>query len=708
MAGGDGRGPDRPRRTWLLPRPRRLALAAAVVWGAVLLAAFVANHPELARLATLIAGASAGPGDGPGALAAATAAAAGTGTAALVSLACWGYGRAASRLLPPPDRFGALFAEGCRFALGTGIGSLALFAAGHAGLLDGRTGTLLALAGLGLLGTSLATERRRFAATLRAAAAAIRRDAAAWPAVAGTAVAAALVLATALAPPTARDAVTYHLAAPKAYIAANSLVELPWNVHTYLPFNAEMLFTWALLIGPDTSASFLHALFGAVTVAVVFALGARATGRAGWGALAALAFASVPSVVWNAAIAHNEMALALFVTIALAALAAWSCGGGRRELVWFGVALGLALATKHTALGLGLLGALTVLVRVARAPRSSRAALAADATAAAGVAALFPLPWYVQNVIRTGNPLYPYFWQLFPTHHPVWDAERAAVLELYLRSTYGAGGGLLGLAALPWEVSVRALDNVPRYFDGVVGPAFLLAAPVAVALFASRRSRVAAEWRAAGALVALGLVVWAGQSQQIRFLVPYLPLASVLSVVALAGLTRFGSARRALVAFVAAIAAANLGVAAAGVAAANPFPVVLGRESRDAYLARRLPYYRFYALLEREMGPDDRVFLVDMGNDTYTLGPRAISDSVLEHYTLARIVERAATPAEVAAAFEALGATHLLVGEDILLDPAYTPFDEAGAARWAAFLAGHTRRVASDRAIALYRIKERR
>jgi hypothetical protein len=492
---------------------------------------------------------------------------------------------------------------------------------------------------------------------------------------------------------------------PKQYVAANAIVEAPFNVHSYLPFSTEMLYTWVLLVGPDLAAQVLHALFGAVVAAVVFVYGARVGGAPRWGALAAALWVTVPSVAWNAGIAHNEMPMALAVTVAFLALASWYETRRTADLAWFALAYGLSLGAKHTTLVLAPVFALVVLWRLRTDPPEAQVRNAAVAVAVCALALVFPAAWYAQNLLRTGNPIFPYFWSAFPSHSPVWDADRVAVLEGYLRTTYG-NATLAGQLRLPWDVSLLGREDVPRRFDGDLGPAFLLVAPFVAWLVVRRPAAVAVRWRVTGLLVALAFLTWASQSQQIRFLLPFVPAAIALAIVAATSRHLRPGVRRAIVAGLAATVAVDAGVLVAGVAAASPLRAAVGLEPRDVYLSRRLGYYGYYLLLEREMRPGDRVLLVDMRNDTYDLDAPALSDSVLEDYTVGKIVNAAAGPDDVYAAMRSLGVTYILSRDEILLDPRFTPFeDDAARDRWLAFLARHSKRRAGAGSFALYALE---
>jgi hypothetical protein len=123
-----------------------------------------------------------------------------------------------------------------------------------------------------------------------------------------------------------------------------------------------------------------------------------------------------------------------------------------------------------------------------------------------------------------------------------------------------------------------------------------------------------------------------------------------------------------------------IGAAAAGVpvilawfVTLDPVRVVLGGESRSAYLARRLDYYPYYQVINERLSPTDRVWLINMRRDSYHIDRPYFSDFVFEDYTLAQYVRDARQAADVLARARAAGITHVLVRHDVLLDYATSP-----------------------------------
>jgi hypothetical protein len=169
-------------------------------------------------------------------------------------------------------------------------------------------------------------------------------------------------------------------------------------------------------------------------------------------------------------------------------------------------------------------------------------------------------------------------------------------------------------------------------------------------------------------------------TQQIRFLLPALPALAV--AMAASGMAAERSARSRLLRWLfMGAAAAGVPVILAWFATLDPVRVVLGGESRSAYLARRLDYYPYYEVVNREVPPSARVWLINMRRDTYHLERAHVADFVFEDYSLTRYVRDAASPDDVRGRLRAEGITHVLVRHDQLFDYARSPIVDDARSR---------------------------
>lgn len=628
---------------------------------------------------------------------------AGTTLAALIGLAWYGLGAAITPGLPGlrhrPTREDRTAEIADVTLLGAAAWSLVWFLLGTVYLYRVPVAVIALLAGLGLAAAALARDRPSARAIGRAA----------WSAALALVVTTqALALVAALAPPTAKDTVLYHFALPRAYIAAGGGIEVPYNIAGYYPLGVELHAVWAMLLGAPMSARAGEAaagatffLFAPLLVMVVHGW-ARERGLDRAGAVAAaLIVAWVPTAYDVAANAYVDLALAAYTALAVRAFGRWWTTLDARHLVWITVGIGGALSIKLSAAFVILPLALLALLR-ALGPASGRSgpAIAGSALVALGAGVTLAAPWYIRNWIRTGSPLFPFYLGIWPARAPGWDLERSQLYET-LFSLYGSAQGGLDYLLTPLRLAVAAQPDQPQFYDGVLGIAVAFALPLLA--WALWRRRLDVELRLALLVSACLFVFWLFSSQQLRYLLPALPGLAV--AIAAAGATLGGTRSRALRALILGAAALGVPVTLAWFLTMDPVRVVLGGEDRPEFLRRRLDYYPYYEVVNRELPPTAKVWLINMRRDTYHLERPYFSDFIFEDYTLTRYVRAAAGYEEIRARVRADGITHLLVRHDLLFDYRRSPIvderrtreeNEARLTRLADFFSRGTRLVKGD------------
>jgi hypothetical protein len=637
-------------------------VAGAGLWWLVLAGAFLLGRgDDLGQLPALIAASTSGLVRGPvWGWAGLGASMAGLALAGLIGLAWYGLGHAIAHRLPDwPGAAGTTL-------LGAGAWSLVWFFLGVANLYQVPVALGALLVGLALIWTARPFPRP----------AELAREAGGG-AVVLIVTGQALALIAALAPPTAKDTLLYHFALPKAYLAAGGGIEVPYNIAGYYPLGVELHAVWAMLLGAplgprvgEAAAGATLFLFSPLLALTVFGWARERGLDRGWAATATLMVAWVPTVYDVAASAYVDLALAAYTALAVRGFGRWWVTLEGRHLAWLAAGIGGALSIKLSAafvlLPLALLALLRALIAPAgRGPGTATIAGAAVASLAIGVG--LAAPWYVRNWIRTGSPLFPFYLTIWPAEAPGWDLERSRLYET-LFSLYGDTRTALDYLLTPWRLAVAAQPDQPQFYDGVLGIAVAFALPaVAWALWTRRLDT---ELRLAVVVSAALFGFWLFSSQQLRYLLPALP---GLAVAAAAAGSRLGPAAPAARVLLLAGAALGLPVVLAWFLALDPARVVLGGEGRAEFLRRRLDYYPYYEVVNRELPPDAKVWLINMRRDTYHLERPYFSDFIFEDYTLARLVRSASGVEEIRARVRAAGITHLLVRHDILLDYRRSP-----------------------------------
>lgn len=332
----------------------------------------------------------------------------------------------------------------------------------------------------------------------------------------------------ALTPPTAWDALVYHLTGPKLYAEAHRLVhdiDLP-----YLGFPqwGSMLFTWGLLLAGAAGAQLIHWLFMVLTLMLLPAAVRPVVPGRSW--LAAAILAAVPTAILLAGWAYVEW-LTMFAGLAAFVCLEYAGSSDRRTglSALAGAFTALALAAKYNSAGLAVGLGVWALYRL-RSPRLI-GVYGLGAAAALG-------PFLLKNLILTGNPVYPFF---LPGAY--WDSFRA-----FWYSRPGTGLSWQAILFAPWDMTAWGVEGAELAgkvsYNATIGPLFLTLMPWSVLLWRGAdgavRRRLAGLWVVFG----LGYSIWSvqllfsGLLVQSRLLFPVLPLAVVLAVAGFEGLGR--------------------------------------------------------------------------------------------------------------------------------------------------------------------------
>ncbi|MBN1641973.1 MAG: glycosyltransferase family 39 protein [Anaerolineae bacterium] len=496
----------------------------------------------------------------------------------------------------------------------------------------------------------------------------------------------ALTALLALAPPLDWDGLFYHLTMPRLWLAQGRIAPVTDAPHQYYPGMMEMLYLSAMAVKGDVAAKLLHFACLPLLTGTVYLIAERSVRRGGgWRAVAVLS--SLPMVFVLGGWAYNDLALAYCQLAALGALLNWVEDRTSRWLLLSGAFCGLSLGLKYTAF----VCALSIGLLVCWALWRARARWRAWVGALGGLglsAAAFAAPWYLRNLIMTGNPVYPFAYRLFDGAG--WDAWRAA---WYARAGSGLGWDLSALLRLPWTLTLGLRDM--NFYDGRVGPVYLLALPFLIAWSVAAWRAREESGRATGYAIAFAAgqyaawVVGVVQSRslfQSRLLLPALvalcpALALVYDRLSILDTPRL-SVRRLIGMSVALVLVGNLSYHALYVVRVAPLGVLVGEETRSAFLERTLgDHYRAMTLVNATLSEDDAVLFL-WEPRSYYCERRAQPDPILERWAWLR--HRYGDDVDaIGAALAAEGYTHVLLhqaGLDLVRRAQLDPVSDADLA----------------------------
>ncbi|MCS7208201.1 MAG: glycosyltransferase family 39 protein [Fimbriimonadales bacterium] len=395
------------------------------------------------------------------------------------------------------------------------------------------------------------------------------------------------------------DAQAYHLAFPKLYLQAGRMIEIPFMHQSYFPPLQDMLYLWGLSVGSESLAKTTHWAMG-----VLSALGAAgfAQRRGGSGAWAAVLVLGVPAFLWQMFSAYADLATALYAALAMFAL---THAVQERSAAWLwlaGVMMGFALATKYTALlAWGLWGLIGLLWLGQTKQRHAWRTLMLAGLLALAIGS----PWYGRNYLWTGNPVYPFAYEIFGGKD--WSQEQADAYR-HDQLKFGMGREPPMMVLAPWHLAAHPAPFADP-IGARVGERVFLLPSLGVGVLA-----MPSVWLTSGVAQGMGYLLgfallnfvgWFYLMQQVRYLLLVLPVlagAGLATVVSAAAWVRYGYG---------AVLLLQAGFTLWLMSRVYLPLLPLALSDRDAYLHRRLQIYPAIQYLNLQTPPEAGVILLD-------------------------------------------------------------------------------------------------
>jgi hypothetical protein len=279
---------------------------------------------------------------------------------------------------------------------------------------------------------------------------------------------------------------------------------------------------------------------------------------------------------------------------------------------------------------------------------------------AGGLALLVAAPWYIKNAIVAGNPIYPL----------VWGGRGWNDIDTRWLLAIGQEMSILDLLIVPWTLTVLGQQGTAA-FDATYSPLFLTLLPLL--LVVERKAPglggmlIAAGvgyifWIVSGA-AAYGTFILRG-----RQLLPIFAPLCLLCAYSLNGLHIWDRPSFSLQRVIKIVTGLTLGFGLLSqillITSLNPWPYLVGHQSRDQYLESYIPQRLQQTLryLDENLDPDAKVLFV-WELRSYGLGIPHQADILLNNY--AQSLARYGSPEGVAEGLAQEGFTHILVNQYI-------------------------------------------
>lgn len=562
--------------------------------------------------------------------------------------------------------------------------SLAVFAAGHLGLLNPAVLSVLAaiaLAAFALSLKGLTLKHEPFSAIEKAL-------------LALSAVSVAAIIPLALMPPAVRDELIQHLAMPKLYLLKGGIYEMPHVGFSYLPQNIDLLYAIPLSLGCDVAPRLMHLLFAVLTAALVYLYLKPFAGRA-YALLGFLLYMTTPLVFNLSRMAYIDNGVAFYSMLALMGLVKWHEEGEAKWLALSAGALGFALGAKYNAMIALLLFALFVFAGALR-----RGGLAAGVKASvlyAAVAVAVLSPWLMRNYAWTGSPFFPLFETAMQAVAEGEGVHLTGEMPPIAKRFAVYNEGALRVLLMPLRIFLIGADNSLQRFDGVLNPAYLLFLPLAFLGRAEGYRRALIVY----ALLFFGLAAFTVDIVT-RYLMPVIPVVIIVLVMGIRRSLQPGRMRVFGAAALFGLLAFNFYYAEELYEKNRPFEAFsIGRE---AYLSRTLPDYAAVSYANRTIPAASKVMLFFTGDRGYYWERDYLyTDRMGRGLTAA--VRSAKTPEDLKGYFTGLGVTHLLVNDSLFERFVNANLGPGEITLLTGFFREHAARLHKENGTSLYGIK---
>jgi hypothetical protein len=450
------------------------------------------------------------------------------------------------------------------------------------------------------------------------------------------------------------DGLFYHLTMPERLLADKQV--LPYDIlQFWFPGLIEGDFLFALGLGSERTAQLIHWSFSMLMLALIWEWARNLFGhKPAWWALTMII--SMPSLPWVSSWAYTDLALTFVGLASLYALWHWSNTHDNAWMILAGLFAGMAMGIKYTSFILPVLCVLLILLWENGLPSRITSTLRFSVPAL-----LVALPWYLRNWLVMGNPFYP-----FVFGGRFWDTFRTAWLN---DAGTGIGWDWREILLLPFTVTLGYRDQ--NFYDGRVGPLFLLLIPLTLWILWKKRVAPQSERRALFAIAAffgMNAIFWTfGVIQtsslwQSRLLWPGLIPFAIPVGLALSHLADLDLPRLRVSFIATGLFALVIGVTlldnSLSLVFRRPLVYALGMETRQAYFERIQPRYS-QALELVESTPEDAYIYFIFEPRSYAMPrkvqPDPINDNLMHDYYLFGIAEN------IIDDWRSKGYTHVLV-----------------------------------------------
>lgn len=437
----------------------------------------------------------------------------------------------------------------------------------------------------------------------------------------------AIQLLQSFAPPIKYDALIYHLALPKTYLEQQGIHDLPWLVMSGMPQTTEMMYLDVMAVAGETGPLILNWFFGILTLIGLFGfIREKVNSKSALvGVVSLLSGYTVTSALsWG----YVDWAGCLF-GLGMVVCIVQSNKVYSNSLVFLsGIFAGLAFSTKYPAGVIFLCGFVALCLIIWK----NKSNFLQSIWRFIFGASLIALPWLIKNLVFTGNPVYPFFFESGSM-----DSIRLGVYQ-----GLAPYGDLFDLFLLPIRATIQGIDGTNGYSVSL-GPLFLGLSILSFLNIEKLSGEKKSEILTIGLLCLSGILIWAIGNQisgfliQTRFYFSLFPAFAILSAYGFENLENnmIGNKNLLILSRIAIgiVLLLNLFHITTDFVQKGTLTYLFNLENRQTYLERNLGWYAL-AMEDIQSLPDQSKILSIFEPRGYECVMKCDPDEILDHWKI--------------------------------------------------------------------------
>ncbi len=465
-----------------------------------------------------------------------------------------------------------------------------------------------------------------------------------------------IIFIQALPPVTARDALVHHLAVPKWWLEDGMISQIPWHDWSYYPMLLNLAYLGMMKFGAIEYTPFYHAayLFLAATTSLNFVK--RLTKSDDLALTALLVCLSLPICLKLASTPLVDLGLAFYSGVAIILAVDWVRSSGKLlPLLGCGIAIGLALGVKYNALLAVFVILLFLPIYALRSGFSLTKSIAGPLFILIVGLAVFS-PWAIKNSIWVLNPVYPLYKGFFGSGPAAITSTRPSPKPLQLRMIQ-YDETWEDIVLIPFRMILFGEDGNPRQFDGVLSPILLLCF---IPLIRAWRSPTVLYLLLVSCCYFSLAIIYS--AARVRYMAPILIPTTALAIFGIDGIRqvlRLKSRKDLILLILTVHLTWALHQSYNQIKKSDSLRFIFQHQSERDYLYAHVPAYPLIDFANRNLKPEDCVFLAYTGNEFY-LFERCVRGNYDSGKVIISWLESVQSANQLVEKFRAAGANHLL------------------------------------------------